>query len=438
MNTRAILISLPLLCLLSCYKREIQFGNNLADSHTNIIVIDTITPVMSTYVLDSFPTSGNSIMMMGRYKDPIMGTVSAATYFQVTIPQVATANFPDFAIYDSLVLIMKSNGYFYGDTTKPVNFIAYELAYQPDYTYATYLYNTSSIPYKPTPLGSITRLISPGRSDSLVIRLPDSKGLDLFNKLKTNAVEIQNENNFLQYFNGITVQPAAHDTGALYTFPADNNVRMALYYHVSNPFPVQNSFVFNVTRTAYQFNQVLADRNGTFLESISPGKREIIASETYPFGATQSGTGTLLKIKFPSLRELLKVNDLIRLLDAKLILKPVENTFDPYIYKLSPKLFLAQTDVNNNIGYSIADSTNQGILYSPPAVDDIYHANTNYTFHITSYINSLIQTPNSSETGVLVMEEDPTKAHRFNRTIIGSNGNRLYKTQLVLTMLTVN
>src|SRR6185295_6322878 len=172
-------------------------------------------------------------------------------------------------------------------------------------------------------------------------------------KLKTNATEIQNEFNFLQYFKGITVQAGANDTAAIYAFPTDSSVRLALFYHVTNPFPVQNSFVFTVTRTAYQFNQVLTNRTGTFLQPAVTGQREFFATEANPIGATQSGTGTLLKIKFPSLRDLLKVNNLIRLLDAKLILKPVENTFDAYRFKLSPQLYLAQTDATNSIGYTI-------------------------------------------------------------------------------------
>lgn len=438
MNVRVILISLLLLSLLSCYKREIQFGNDLADSHTRVLVIDTVTPILSTYVLDSFPTSGNSIMEVGRYKDPILGTVSAATYFQVTVPVNVATNFPDGAVYDSLVLIMKSNGYYYGDTSKPVTFTAYELAYQTDYTYATSIYNTSGISRLPDPLGSTTRLLSPGRKDSLTIRLPDAKGRDFFTKLKTNASEIQNEFNFLQYFKGITVQAGANDTAAIYTFPTDSSVKLALYYHVTNPFPVQNSFTFTVTRTAYQFNQVLTDRTGTFLQPAVQGKREFFASEANPIGATQSGTGTLLKIKFPSLRDLLKLNNVIRLLDAKLVLKPVENKFDPYRFKLSPVLYLAQTDATNSIGYTIADNTAQGPLYGYPDIDEIYHVNSNITFQITSYINSLLNTGNSGESGVFILEEDPAKSHQFNRSIIGSNNNRLYRTQLVLTLLTVN
>ena len=377
-------------------------------------------------------------MLAGRYKDPLLGSVTAGTYFQVTVPAGATNDFPENAVYDSLVLVMKSNGYYYGDTSKPITFSAYELAYQTDYTYATSLYNTSSVSRLPVPLGSVTRLISPGRHDSLSIRLPDSKGLDFFNKIRSNATEIQNENNFLQYFKGITVQPAQSDTGAVYAFATDSSVKMALYYHVTDPFPVQKSFLFTVTRTAYQFNQVLTNRSGTFLQPAGIGQREFFASSLNPIGVTQSGTGTLLKIKFPSLRELLKLNEVVRLLDAKLVLKPVEKTFDPYQYRLSSRLYLAQTDGTNSIGYTIADSTNQGILYGYPDVDVIYHLNTNYTFHITSYINSLLQTGNSSESGVFVLEEDPAKSQQLNRTIIGSNANRLYRTQLVLTLLTVN
>jgi hypothetical protein len=425
----------------SCYKKDIQFGDNMVESHTRLITVDTVTPVMSTYVLDSFATSGTNTLFAGMYNDAFLGNTTASTYFQFGAPilsaDVATL-IPSHAMYDSLVVLMKPNGYYYGDTTKPFSIEAYQLAAQPDFTYASKLYNTSSVKLLSKLLGTFSKRISP-RKDSVNIKLPYEVGLDFYNKIKTKATQVQDESSFLSYFKGICIQPAGTDGGAVYSFNlADTSVRMRLYYHFTIPYLQAKSIDFNVARTTYQFNRIITNRTGTPLEPTTAKQREFFASAQNPYAFTQSGTGTLLKIKFPSLRDLLQVDDVVRLLDAKLILKPVNSTFDNYVYPLPNMLYMTQTDATNIIGPQLLDTTGDVVQYRSAQIDYLYGVNTAYTFSITGYINAMLNTAGTAENGLFILQEPPTASKQIHRGVFGSRQNPKFQTKLVLTLMTVD
>jgi len=101
--------------LSSCYKKDIQVGNELRESHTRIITVDTVSVVFSSYVLDSFATSGNNFALIGNYNDPYVGNTTASTFFQPGLPTLSddVVNLlPKSAVYDSLQLIMHPSGYY--------------------------------------------------------------------------------------------------------------------------------------------------------------------------------------------------------------------------------------------------------------------------------------------------------------------------------------
>mgnify|MGYP001282456963 CR=1 FL=1 len=426
---------------ISCHKKEIQFGDHLAESHTRLVTIDTVTPVMSTYVLDSFPTSGASICVVGRYSDSYLGITTASTYLQFGLPalsdDVATL-FPSHARFDSLTLIMKPDGYYYGDTSQPFSISAHQLAAQPDYTYANKLYNTSSVNLLSGGLGHFSKPISPVRRDTVKITLPATLGQDFFDKIRSSATQFKTEDNFLNYFRGICVQPQVSATGALYSFAmGDSSVRLRLHYHLTLPHYESKYIDFYVTRTSYHFNRIVTDRTGTTLERTTPKQREFFANAQHPYAFTQSATGVLLKIKFPSLRELLKIDDVVRLMDAKLILKPVNQSFDMYTYMLPPQLYMAQTDATNSIGSPLADSSG-ALQYRAPYIDRLYGVNTAYTFDLTSFANALFNTEGTAENGVFILQEEPSNAQQFNRAVFGSRQNQKYQTKLVITLMIID
>jgi hypothetical protein len=426
----------------SCYKKDIQVGTETAESHTRIITVDTIGVVLSSYLVDSFITSGNNFSLIGNYNDSYVGKTTASTYIQPGLPtlseDVATL-LPKSAFFDSIVLYMRPSGYYYGDTTKPFDIKVYELAEQPDYTYLTYLYNTSSVPLKTsTILGSWSKPIRPSFRDSIKIRLPDTVGKDFYDKIRTKASQVTSETTFLDYFRGLCIQPTNTNAGPVLGFNlADSSVRLRVHYHLTIPYKVDKYLDFTITRTGYQFNRIITDRTGTPLQPTVSGQHEFFANATNPFSFTQTGTGLYLKAKFPTLRELLKINEVVRLMDAKLVLKPVKGTYDYYGNRLPNPLYLKTTDASNIPGGALADTTGQGIQYRSPVIDELYGINTTYTFNVTSYISALLNTSGKADNGLFILGADPYSAKQIDRGVFGSRQNATYQTKLVLNILTI-
>jgi hypothetical protein len=340
------------------------------------------------------------------------------------------------------MLYMVPNGTWYGDTTKPFSGSVFQLTDQPDYTNVNTnkIYNTSNVGVFPTALATFSQMIRPSRKDSVKIRLPDAIGQDFYSKLQTKANQMTNETTFLDYFRGLCVRPGT-DTGAVYGFNvSDSSVRMTLHYHLTLPYHIDKTLDFILTRTSYQFNRIITDRNNTSLKPVVNRQQEFFASNQNPYAFTQSGTGVLLKAKFPGLRDLLKINEIVRLMSAKLILRPIKGTYDDNAYKLPNQLFLAQTDLSNNIGPALLDTTGSGIQYRDPVIDRISGIDTYYNFDVTAYVNSLFNTPGSAEGGVFILQSDPNSATQISRAVIGSsqNPNANFQTKLVLNLLTID
>jgi len=429
----------------SCYKKEIQVGSELADSHTRLITVDTVTAVLSTYVLDSFPTSGTSFILLGNYKDPYLGYTTASTFFQPGLPTLsgdAQTVLPlKNSVFDSLELYMHPSGYYYGDTTKPLSLSVYQLTDQPDYTNqgTAKIYNTSNIGVFPTPLATFSQKIRPSLKDSVKIRLPDSLGRVFFSKIQNKANEFLTQTAFLDYFRGLSVRPSNNDSGAVYGFNlADSSVRVRMHFHLNLPYHSDQVIDFILTRTGYQFNRIITDRSNTPLARV-PGQNEYFASARYPYSFSQAGTGVLLKIKWPALRDLLKINDVVRLMSANLILRPVRGTYDDYTFRLPSKLFMTQTDASNLIGAQLIDTTGAGIQYRDPVIDRLYGIDTYYNFNVTSYVNSVINTPGSGESGIFIMNANPASANQITRGVFGSAQQPFtFQTKLVVNLLTID
>ncbi|WP_276481207.1 DUF4270 family protein [Paraflavitalea pollutisoli] len=423
----------------SCYKDEISFGDITdGDSNTRIITIDTITPVMSTVVLDSFPTNGNKIILIGRWSDAQLGTTDASTYLQFGLPaDLVSFTFPNDAVYDSIALGFNPIQQYYGDTLGAQTYSVYEMAYQPDYTYASQIYNTSTTGLLPAPLASVTRQLRPGYGDSLQIRLPQDKGLDLYNKIRTNATEVSTADNFLNYLRGFCIRVGATDKGAIYSFNADSSVVMKLHYHTTIPTYQEHIIQFYITRTDYQYNRVVSDRSNTPLAPKNNLQTEFFPDAQTSYAFSQAGTGVMMKVKFPSLRNILGYTPVVRLISAKLVLKPVEQTFDDYGYRLPDSLYLAQTDASNLIGSALTSSDGASMMYASPFVDYISRSNTNYTFDVSSYINYLLTTAGTTEGGFFVLQEAPGTTQGLDRVLMGSANHPKYKTQLSVTVMAV-
>ncbi|HYM92936.1 MAG TPA: hypothetical protein VET23_02270, partial [Chitinophagaceae bacterium] len=209
---------------------------------------------------------------------------------------------------------------------------------------------------------------------------------------------------------------------------------LRVFYHLTTPI-FQSEFTdFTSLANAFAFNQVLTDRSNTPLFSSTPGVKEFPSEKINDLAFTQYGAGVLLKATFPSLKTILQSDNLVKLLKAELLVKPERHTYNSF-FKLPATLFLSQTDASNTIGAQVYDSTGSFVQKIPPVIDNIYGINTYYRYEITSYINNLLTTSGTENSGFFLMQSD--SALQVDRAIIG-NTHTAYKTQLLLTVAVIS
>jgi hypothetical protein len=439
------LVFLPVLAVIlwaSCQKPNINFGQYfVAGDPTNIIVIDTLSPVLSTVVLDSFPTAGSGTLLIGRYQDTAFGIVTCKTFLQVGPPPVLPS-ISNQAIYDSISLILRSNRSFYGDTTQLQRYIVSQLEtiIQLPGIQTTFFNTSNFIPYDSmSPLGFSDAIVSPSLpytsqhlNDTLKIKLSDATGMQLFNLLRDVSDTVKSANVFYSYFKGLCIYPDNNSMGAVYGFR--DSIRIRLYYHEPDIIQVGTYVDFPISNKAYQFNNVTANRSGTILsvlDSLVANNKDSISStvassRTNAASYIQSGTGIETKIQFPYLTQISGLPDYLSILRALLIVKPVMGSYSPTQY-LPSALTLFQTDQTNVLGLPL---TGNGSL----VVDYIYGQNTAYTYDVTTYVKqqiSLGQVANSNN-GLILTIIPPGNDTTLSRVIIGDRSNPKTNIQLKL------
>jgi hypothetical protein len=423
----------------SCTRDTIEFGTVPDNNFTHLAYIDTVGIKFSTVLIDSFVTGSATSFLLGKYKDPYLGIIKATPFFQLTKP-AETPDIPSFAVYDSITLIFKPDKYYYGDTSRQQTIYVNELNEPIVLGDANNIYNTTSFAIKPVPLGSKTLRIRPSVDDSVAIRLNDSKGMELFTKLKDKSSDITSDENFKNYFQGISLTTAVNDTTAVFGLKgdSDSSIIIRVSYHTNIPYDESHHIDFPLSVGAYSFNQLLTDRTGTGIVSAgnTSGITEIPVSQTGGYAYSQPGTGVNLKMTFPSLKNILLTENYVKLLKAELIIRPTYLSFDKNKYKLPDPLHLAYTDGTNIVGSQMADSSGSNVMYASPVTDDIYGENNYYRFNITAYISQLLEMPGGY--GLYLMQDFSATSPQVSRLVVGIPAHNNYISRLQLTVLIVN
>lgn len=415
-----------------CTKPDITFGESYLDnSFTNVVSVDTATPVVSTVFVDSFVTSATGRAVAGTYTDPLFGNVTAQSYFQVAPP-----SFSDIyttALYDSIELVLKPDKSFYGDTTVPltltVNQLTQRMAYAEN---KTSFFNLNSFPADQNSLGTKTVTIRPSVTDTIAIRLKDEIGLELLSKFKTAQGDITTSDKFIEYFKGIRVSASGYMLGF------SDSVIMRLHYRQPGVFQQNKVIDFTLSNNGYQFNQISVDRTSTPLSGLNSTKKEIFSGATNNSGFLQSVTGSVIKISFPYIRNFLLINQFVKVVRAELIVKPIKGSFSGY-YPLPPQLRLSQTTLSNDFGTDInySGTTSPTTQYGNLNIDLLYGANTEYTYDLTDYIVAQMAVTGYNANGLLLSPPPQAFTSNFNRLVIGDKNNPNGNIQLKLYYLTV-
>jgi len=431
--------SVMLLFIFACNtNKDFTIGEELVNTKTNILSIDTCTIWSSTVKIDSVRTSGSGKALIGSFTEPIdiknletstesnidLGTIKADTYFEMALP-TSTVSIDNEAVYESLTLSMKFSHDYYGDTTKSFTVEAYRINRKKDILGVSdilgitgFLYNTSRFTTSEF-LGSKTVMPRPSRNDSVYITLSDDLGQDLFGKIKRQDDSITDQTKFIKYFKGFALK--APDAKAILGFNvADTSLFMRLHYHIGG---VKYSLNFNVHQitgtngnTYAQFNHVEVNRPLSPLDaSLKKLENSVYSSRTKNQTYCQGSTGLMTKLEFPYLSKLLQVGSNIKILKAELILCPVKGSYKTI--RLPNYLYLNYTDNLNTIGSFL--SNGQSILTPVLTLDEQYGEQTQYSFDLTSFITSAVNQTTTSIPALEVSISSDLNYTTLKRVVLG-------------------
>ncbi len=440
MSTNKKYSLLPLLVLFcaGCIKAPIDFTDNTSTGDPNISLLDNYTVSLSTFKIDSFPTSGHSVFSIGSVNDASFGIINASSYAQLNLPADNAAR-DKTVFFDSLVVVLNPTGAYYGDTLLPFRMAAYRLNEKIVNTESNTdnYYNGRSFSYDPVALGEFNGTVRPNKEGNITFRLSDALGLELLSKLRNNNTDIQTSDNFVNYFNGIYLKAEAVTTNSLFYFNADaKSALLRLYYHENAPVPQEKNIDFEFT-TNKQFNSLQFTGNGSPYDIFTPFKTQLKPSEDMGNRAfLHSNFGSFVKIAFPSILTVKELYPYIKVLKAELIIYPTPGTYN-YPFELPKELYLYTTDENNNIIQQLIDvtkPTGQNAANGNLFIDKLYGENTRYTYNITDYINALIAEGRFSNSALMLVPPSGYSDSKTNRLVI--NNQKLNKAvQLKLYVL---
>jgi hypothetical protein len=419
----------------SCSKVSVDLGTDFVDnSTTNLVLVDSTTLEISTVYVDSFSTSAGGSILAGSYTDPQFGKIKSNSFVQLGAPAAHTI--PNGAVFDSLEVILKLNKTFYGDTLSSYNIAIHQLKETiklPDEQ--TSFFNNNKLDYNATALGSTSAVINPSTRDTIAVRISQALGQELFDKMFTSNEVMATDAQFVDYFKGLSIV-AGDNNNLLLGFK--DSLTMRLHYRSPGVINTDATIDFPLNTNTNQFNNITADRTGTPIAAIGAGNKQIFSAQSQNAGYSQYISGVMAKIRLPYLRNILQLNDYVKIIRADLVIKPVKNSFTSY-YALPPNLRLSTTDQYNLPGADltayVSSTGAYNVQYGSLYIDQLYGNETAYTYDVTAYLQAEIAKTDNNKDGLLVLPPGPTQT--FNRIMIGDRNNPESKSQVKIYYATV-
>jgi len=407
------------LMLLSAFFLSCEDPINIAvDSPSNggqfsTTFTDTLTVGRATVMVDSVITSAQSGTVLGHYKDPVFGDVSATMYAQVTLPidgntgGYAALTFPeadkDKAVYDSMYVYFAHNGFTYGDSTKPVTINLHRLT--EEFVKGKKYINTNTVAYNTTPIASkvltykdFKRATNTTRDSLITFKLPNSIGNEIFATISKDAGS--DIDKFTAAVKGFALT-LNNDAQTVYGISlALGSSYPMVYYHAQGD---TTGKAMALTFLGERFSEIKTNRQGKVLQNLK--ELESVPSQlTGNLTYIQTGAGITTKISFPTLASLLKAgNNNVAINKAELIIEP---DLDQFAGNLRPPLQFVLVEIGkdnrlkktNNVEDYVALDVATGTQY----VSDYSSTNNNYKFNFTSYLQDLLNNKRTTDGIALV------------------------------------
>lgn len=409
---------------------DFEAGEAFTNSNIRVYEIDTVTVSTSTMKFDSLATSSASRMLIGQYNDPVFGTVKASSYAQV-LPTSYTIDTD--SEFDSIVLYLKPDSYYYNDTllTNNIKIRRITQDLKPD-NGEDYFYNTSTVAYDDTDLGSISFTPRPITADSLEIKLSDSFGIEIFENLQDQL--IVNDDEFTNALKGLAFIPDDSDDGSILGYSYDTaSTYIRLYHSIPESDERVQSYTdlqINMLDSPTPFFVSITAQNPIEpLQTLTDKEIDLKSEDSGDLSFIQSGVGIAMKISFPYIKRLYDINGSGTILDAVLKIKPAEQSYNDNLM-LSDNLSVFKVDQNNALteqltidGATVVSAT---LNTDNQEFNEIY-----YEIPLSTYIEEILtESPETNESLILFPSDYISEVNRF---ILQGNSKDSFETVLEIT-----
>ncbi len=424
-----LLASILLLGAAGCSTTPANIGVGLpsVDTTTGAFLVDTLTLRASTVLRDSVITSNSQYLLAGRYTDPQLGTIKASSY---TTLGLGAAFLPaSTQIADSVVLVLPTDAYRYGDTTKTQTLLEiHELsAFIPltKYGFASPSLTPIAGNVNPALLNNPVVRRARGNLGNLRLRLNMSFGQRLMSDAKSGRLTTQEQLD--DRYKGLALLPGASDDAALLRFNASAaNAALVLYYHDPADVTTALSYSFTLNRHFYQAEAV---RSGA-LAALTTTNRQLDADKTGQQTYIEGLLGLQTKIEIPYLFDLRNYGQNLVITNAQMTVEAPANTLLNRNLPPPASLSVSTTDVNNRVGATFVTST----PYSATITTVDNRTQGGYSWSMLNYVQNVLNN-NIVNGGILLNTTAPTQP---DRVILGGPRSTTNKIKLRLYLISHN
>ena len=420
----------------ACVDENSHLGHTLVDSSFYNVYVDTCTVDISTVLEDSIVTQGDSICQIGHCQDEAWGKVTATYY-----AEYSTVNFTPYEEYsyalDSLVLVMRQSGHYWGDTlTTPLVHI-YRLENPIELSDDEALYNRTVLPTETTPICSFTYRPRPGEAKVQEIRLPDEWGQQLLDDLVNQEEYLETQEDFKRKFPGLAFVPDEAGQCISGFLVNDSSMCLTLHYHEISTLRTEQEVTFSVNMD-YAHTGIRHDCTDSPLTDVRSGIENLVHSTSLGHRAYLQGlTGYYNQLEFPYLNELQDAGQIVSIESATLYLYPLKGSYN-HINQLPDDIRLYITDENNVLEDYVYGSDGVTVQTGNLRVDETFGLDTYYSFDLTEFVRNNFGTWGIKRQKLLMNMNSNDAATTFDQVIFTNDPDAERQCHLEIRFKTYN
>jgi hypothetical protein len=416
---------------------QYDVGNDFVKDPVKLVMIDTLVVNTYTTVSDTVATSQIDRFMVGRSENKFGIVTTCESYFRFDPAEVALHAS---SVYESASLILNLDGYSFGDSTKICKMEVYQLTEEITVNDETGdIYNNRQFAHESTPLITFSVDLTDKKLDSLVVKLPDAFGKELFDSVYNSAEFLSDADLFKAKYKGFVIKPADDNISSVVGFIANpdsvSSPRIKIRYRDNSidddlSFNIEIEKYSNGTKNInyYASNYFKNDYSKLISDTIPSTEEKLSSSKTDNVTFLQGGLNLRTRIEIPTIDNLhyLGIGSVIK---AELIFEPVKGTYSNRSdLPSSLEMYLCDKKNENYGQMSLVGSSD--LAYGVLHYNNEFKNDTYYSFDVTKYVVDEYLSTNDPMFSLLMTLPQKDISSNVNQLIIGDQNHQQNKMKL--------